>query len=134
MIVYGPEDRIPLKIGSVRIEISPLRYKDRFRLLSYIQKDGGTDASRQGDMAYDTLKLAIKSVSGLDARKPNGEKIEILFDSNGVIEDDSLELLIRASNSTVLTQVAAELIADVYDFKIVGVSIDQDKKAKKKQS
>lgn len=101
-IVYRINDVIDLKINDLIVSISPLNYKVKADMQSYIM------AGKPMDAASVALKNAIKKIKGLCL--PDGSEYELEFDASGCLSDSCISDLLNIPEATKLNIVAVSLI------------------------
>lgn len=101
-VVYRVNDTFDIKIGDVVFAISPLNYKVKADMQSYVM------AGKPMDAAVLALKNAVKSVSGL--KLPDGSNYELEFDASGQLKDSSIDDLLNIPESGKLNVIAISLV------------------------
>lgn len=125
MIIYRPNDRIPLKIGKITLIVSPLTGDQNSELATYTKMQGGKEVVDVGRMAISTLKFAVKDIQGVDATYIDGTKFELERDGDYLTEQ-SVGDLYEIFGTAQLNMIAAKLISKQID-EIPGVKIEIDK-------
>ncbi len=108
--IYRLSDRIPIKIDSITITVSPLSFDQKTELQSIMMQ------ARQDPMyavkgARLAIKYAVKSVSGIEDM--HGENYQPSFEETGILTDESVDDLMNLEENSKLIAVCAQLIAGV---------------------
>ena len=107
-IIYTTKDRIPVNIGDITFQISPLSYQQKTTLQALMNKAiSEKDMTFAQDAAFQSVKLAVKSVKGLEL--PNGDSFSVELE-NGVLTDESVDNLLNIEQSNALAAVCSSLI------------------------
>lgn len=99
--IYKTTDKIPVKIGELVFEISPLSRIQKADIQALIME------GKLADAAFLSVKYAVKSVKGL---KYGQGDYELEFDDNNNITEDSLDDLSNIEESTNLHIACISLI------------------------
>lgn len=126
MIVYRTTDQIPLKIGPITLWISPLSALQKTEILSYTKMKGGVEIADSPKMALYTLKKCIKKLDGLNGTKyADGSKLELSFEDDGSLDDDSLTAVMQIIDYSKTTSIAAQLLTSGIDgITVKGVKVN----------
>lgn len=126
MIIYKTTDRVPLKIGKLTVWISPLSALQKTEILSCTKLRAGVDIVDVSKMALLTIKHSVKKLDGLNGVKyADGSKVDLSFNDEGSLDDDSLTTLLQIIDYPKITAVAAQLLANGIDsIDIPGVKVD----------
>jgi hypothetical protein len=118
MLVLRTTDRIPCKIGELKLWITPLSWDERTRIFSL-------GKNKESQMAFETLRASIKKVEGHEGYTlSDGSTFSPGFDEQGKIDIESLELIIRIAGYDKFSMLAGSLIAETLNEKLSGVEID----------
>ena len=131
--IYRTTDRIPLKVGELKITISPLSIHQKAAV------EDAVDGSSSGFLKAATraIKFAVKSVEGLEDSSGDGYNLE--FDMNGELTDACVDDLFNIEESPKLAAIALNLINNIPDqfydattgLPLEGVEFITDKKKEK---
>jgi hypothetical protein len=101
-VVYRVNDTFDVKIGDVTFSISPLNYKVKADMQSYVI------AGKVMDAAVTALKSSVKKVSGL--KLPDGSEYELSFNDNGTLKDECIDDLLNLPEASKLNVIAIGLV------------------------
>lgn len=110
MIIYKPTDRIEVKIGEVRLKISPLTALQKTNLMSITKMKGGEEVADLSQMALMTLKYSVKDISGVNATFADGSEFKLDYEEDGTLSEDGLTALMQVLDNGTLTNIAARLL------------------------
>lgn len=124
MIIYKPSDRVEIKIGNVKIKLSPLTALQKANLMGLTKMSGGREVVDTSMMAIMTIKYSVKEVSGIDAKFADGSDFALSYDPDGTISEESLSALMQVLDNGLMTQVAAQLLTTgMQDISVPGVEV-----------
>jgi hypothetical protein len=113
---------VPVKIGEVTFFVKPLDNWERSRILGLNEIKSGERKIDPVKLAWETLKAAVKGVEGVFYE--DGEKVELKFDEEGRLLDDSLEELSYLEQIGRLTIVASNMLRNAHMLSSPGSSPD----------
>jgi hypothetical protein len=123
MIVYRLTDRIPVKIGEIEFELSPLDYGDRAKILAVKRLSGGNQIEDGYKAAALSVKYGVKNVKGLTYS--DGSEMALKFESDGSLADESVSEILQIDGSDKLITIAMNFAANVFkDPSLEGVTVD----------
>lgn len=123
MIVYRASDRIPVKIGPLKFELSPLTSDQKAQVLSIDITEGGVTKQDQVKQAKLAIKYCVKSVSGIELA--DGKPFKIKLGEDGCITDDDLEVLLSIDYAPQLVKICGIWAIDrVREVEADGVEFD----------
>lgn len=126
MIVYRTTDRVPLKIGKLTLWVSPLSALQKAEVLSHTKIISGVEVADNSKMALYALKHCVKKIDGLNGTKyADGSKLELSFEDDGSLDDDSLTAVMQIIDYSKTTAIAAQLLTKGIDgIDVKGVKVD----------
>ena len=101
-VVYRVSDRFNVKIGNVTVTMSPLGYKIKADMQSYVI------AGKPMDAAVVALKNSVKDIKGL--KLPDGSEYQLEFDDAGVLKEECVDDLLNIPESEALNVIAIGLV------------------------
>lgn len=122
MKIFRMTDRIPVKIGDVKVMISPLNYAQRAEVVSQTKNKGKDIVPDTGMMMNLTLKYCIKSVEGLEYF--DGSKFELQFDEDGSASQESISELLQMAENEKLITLATKILSSKFEEQTPGLEID----------
>ena len=132
MIVYSLSDAIPVKIGEFVFHLKPLQIVDKEAIARAGEFKSGEQTFGVKTIT-ETLKRAILKVDGLEKVKyPDGRQFELVRE-NGLLDDESLNVIFQICNYQKISQIAIHLLASMFEFEIDGVEVVTGKTTKKKK-
>lgn len=90
--VYGPNDRLKLKVGELVFHVSPMTFAQKLKIQETMMRKGGQSLEDIGLASFYTIKYSIKDVEGLEA--PGGEPWKPSFEEDGSLTDQDTEALL----------------------------------------
>lgn len=90
--VYRQTDRIKLKVHNVVFSLKPLNVFEQSKCSESLRNEAGTQQENINKTIYYLIKYMIKDVEGIEYI--DGSKIELQFDDDGTMADDSISELI----------------------------------------
>ena len=134
MIIYRPNERVTVKIGSVSIVISPLSPADKLKVADAVGRGAQQTASEVLPMTYTALKLAVKGIDAPGYEFSDGTPITLAMGPDGNLTDEGLAVLLEVVNSDTLLPFAALLYKDgIRDWNIPGVEIQRTNKVEQQK-
>lgn len=138
MIVLTPKDRVLVTLTEypeLKFWISPLTYQQRAELASL--KEGikdGIDAKKSLELAYKSLKFALKEVEGV--KLLDGKNFKLRLDDNDEVNHEDLEAFLSMTPAFHVAMFTAQLENGFQSYDINGVEVHMDthKTVKKKSS
>ena len=126
MVVYRTTDQIPLKIGKMTLWISPLSALQKTDILGCTKMRAGEEIADAPKMALYTMKMCIRKLEGLNGTKySDGSSIELSFEADGSLDNDSLTAVMQIIDTSKTTSIAAQLLSgSIDDIDIKGVKVD----------
>lgn len=133
--IYRITDRIPIKIDTLSISISPLTFDQKTELQT-IMMAAAKDPMHAMTGARLAVKYAVKSVSGIEDLDGNDYQVDL--EDDGTLTTESVDALFNMEETAKIIAVCSQLIAGVPKVimdpttkaPMVGVSIDMPKKSK----
>lgn len=137
VVVYRTTDKIPVRFPNNRVVfISPMSSGQRTELMGMTHIEGGNVVVDHNVMNQ-AIKWSVKGIEGFDDTYADGSKLELEFDENGHLTEDSLTELEQALGRNKVLEFAAQLAARerLQDCVVEGVTFDFDSvvSAKKKK-
>ena len=106
-IAYSIHDRIPVKIDSIEVKVSPLSYIQKAELQSEMISASSGDMKAIMSAAFKAIKYAVKEVKGI--KKRDGEDFVLEFDGI-VLSDYCVNSILNMEQTSKLTSVCAALL------------------------
>ena len=132
MIIYKTTDRIPVKIGEVVIEISPLSASQYLRVIGLTKMKAGEEVSDPTAMALETIRYAVKSLQCNDTFA-DGSQLVLNVSGDGGLDEESLNCLLQVVGINNLSQISAKLLSEgIKQWDIPGVEVQLDSSTPKK--
>lgn len=101
-VVYRVSDTFDIKVDNVVFSVSPLNYKVKADMQSYVI------AGKPMDAAVVALKNSVKGVSGL--KLADGSNYELEFDADGSLKEQCIDDLLNIPEASKLNVIAISLI------------------------
>lgn len=99
IIVYRPSDRIKLVIDDITFTIRPLSFYEKSLInAKYIKQKSGETEIDSFNMQLETIRRSLCDFHSESIFLSDGTKFEVKKDSLGVIEDESLEVILSIPN------------------------------------
>jgi len=133
MIVYGLKDKIQVKVGAFTFVLTPLSVDDKAVIsASTVWKGGKATIGIVG--IIETIRRSVKEMSGLkDVKYPDGRAFKLAFDENGILDDESVHVVMQICGTNKMVPIATCLMADMLRFDIPGIEVIPSKHSKKKR-
>ena len=136
MIIYLPGERVTVKIGEVKIVISPLSYNEKLRVSEAAAR--GVDGAKGVNImpaVSETLRVAVKDIDAPGFTFSNGQPITLDRTEDGTLSDVGLAVLMMVVDSGKMSNLAMQLAAfGVRDWDIEGVEVVHATPAEKKST
>jgi len=136
MIIYRPGERVTVKIGEVKIFITPLSVDEKFRVSQAAAR--GVDATKGTNImpaVNETLRIAVKDIEAPGFQFSDGSPIKLDRKDDGTLSDEGLAVLLMVVDSGKMSNLAMQLAAfGVKDWDIEGVEIVHATPAEKKST
>jgi hypothetical protein len=118
MLILRTTDRIPCKVGDVKVWVSPLSWEEKNNAFSQGKEN-------PSGMAFETLRNAIKRVElPSEAKFSNGSKAEVEYGEDGKLTHESLEFVIQIGAIAPFTLLSAAMLTKGLSEEIDGVEVD----------
>ena len=108
--VYRVTDKLPVKIGDIIFQISPLTFAQRAEIQADLTKAAKGDLSKATDASYKAIKYAVKSVENLT--NIDGTPYQVTLE-NKILTDECVNDLLNLEEYMKLSAVTTNLINGV---------------------
>jgi hypothetical protein len=124
VIVYRPTDKISYSLGEIKFSISPLTFHQKQQVASLLQEAvQNKNPKKMLEASILTVKMALKSIHGLKFQDGSDFKLE--FDENGLISDESIDVLLNTELSEKLIGLCSQLVNGIPKELPEGVVIEK---------
>lgn len=124
-------DKIPVKVGDMKLFVSPLSVDHKMKIASFTKMDKGEERPDALKIALHTIKYALKGMEGVC--NLDGTPYQLDFESDGSLTDTCLSEISNVLNNDKLAAACISVGNGNLDFKIEGVEIEVPKQASKKK-
>ena len=121
MVIYPINYRIPVKLGTVTVWISPLSWGHKQEILNCKKLEGGVEVDDAMKRVFLTLKYSMKSVDGLT--NPDGSPYVLTLDTAGNASEDAISDLMQMDGFATLIKICATLMGEIKDLEVDGVKV-----------
>lgn len=133
--VYRVSDKIHVKIGEIKVEISPLKHIQKAEVQEVLMTGKTSDAVKGAALA---IKYALKNIEGV--KDSTGKPYELAFGPDKYLTEDSLDDLFNLKESDNIALMCLNLLNGIPDKftdpstgkPLKGVSIVEEKSSRKK--
>lgn len=130
MIIYKPNERVTVKIGDVKIKITPLMPSDRVVLADILQAGAKSANKDIVKAAYEALRLSVKEIDAPGYSFSDGQPISLSHGDDGRLTDESLAVLLQVIDAKKLTSMAIVMAGNgIREWEIEGVEIVDSNKS-----
>lgn len=130
IVIPRVSDRIKIKVGEVSFLISPLSVEHKFKLMEYMNLDGGQDKKNMVKMSFYSVKYSLKGIDGVV--DGDGKPYELQFGPDGSLTDDCFSEVMGLLGNDKLAATCLALAMGQDAPKIEGVEVEMPSGAKKK--
>lgn len=135
--IYKLSTKVPVKIDDAVFQLSPLSISQKDEItcmLAEVQNEGLKGASKMLAATRLALKYSVKGLDGVFEDAEGLVPFVLTFDSNGQLDDDSLEALSNFEHTQKLNEVIMSMLVGFSTKnKIEGVEIDYKGETKKQK-
>lgn len=135
MRIYKTTDKIPVKIDSITVKISPLTFEQKSEVQGLILEQNPLSIVKAARLC---IKSSVKEIDGVE--NEDGSAYQLQFEENGALTDQCVDDLLNIDQDDKLSLVCTSLLNGIpRDFidpqtgqKIEGISIQKASPRKKK--
>lgn len=133
MKILRCDEAVPVRIGEVEFLISPLSYEQRMRVLDHSVQSGGKVNEHSIKASQEALRYSLRAVRGVTYH--DGSPLELKFNDNGGLTDESLNEVFQLTQRNELTLVVTQWVHGTFgETDVPGVEIDFSKVERLKKS